>query len=215
MAEIGLDATNFDVTVMCKDGKSMDVTIDVPMRSIDAGIPPPEPHYVENVKVEGLGLMKLGYYPRLLRLLKELDVPVRPDDLTFAFSNDTSTKIPYLIYNGLSGLQGLSIPSSSKSPISTLLAIIYYTISFIYLCIICLLHYHLHLFPRIKEITFGEFCTAFMIPGEFMRNVLVPLYSGVCTCAADDILNYPAGLIVGTSRNPRYNRKPFEKKYKS
>lgn len=139
----------------------------------------------------------VGYYPRLLRLLKEVDVAVRPDDLTFAFSNDTSSeRIPYLIYNGLSGFQGLSVPST-KIYIKAFSEILYHSLCFIYLCILSLLHYHLHLFPRIKEITFEEFCHQFYIPKVFAREVLVPLYSAVCTCKESHILNYPAGLIVG------------------
>jgi predicted NAD/FAD-binding protein len=134
----------------------------------------------------------------LLNLLKEVDVAIRPDDLTFAFSRETS-KIPYLIYNGLSGIQGLSVPSQ-KSYFSAFLEITYYSIAFIYLCIVCLLHYHLHFFPRIKEITFEKFCADFLIPHKFSREVLVPMYSGVCTCKESDILKYPAALIVGTSR---------------
>jgi len=34
--EVGVDAASINVTVL-KDGKSLDVGIDVPMRSIDAG----------------------------------------------------------------------------------------------------------------------------------------------------------------------------------
>lgn len=36
--KLGVDAASVTVTVI-KDGKQMDVAIDVPMRSIDAGIP--------------------------------------------------------------------------------------------------------------------------------------------------------------------------------
>ena len=35
--QVGLDAANVEITVL-KDGKSLDVGIDVPMRSIDSGI---------------------------------------------------------------------------------------------------------------------------------------------------------------------------------
>lgn len=138
-----------------------------------------------------------GYYPRLLRLLNELDVAVRPDDLTFAFS-DEKTRIPYLIYNGLSGIQGISV-TSTKSYLSAFFQIVYYSIGFIYLCILSLLHYHLRFFPRIQKMTFEEFCIYHSIPPKFWRDVLVPLYSGVCTCKESDVLNYPAGLLVGTS----------------
>jgi len=142
----------------------------------------------------------VGYYPRLLKLLKEVDVAVRPDDLTFAFSRDTtSRRIPYLLYNGLSGFQGLSVPAT-KSYSKAFFEILYHSVCFIYLCIISLLHYHMHLFPRIKEITFEEFCQRYYIPGVFVREVLVPLYSAVCTCKERDVLKYPAGLIVGMCR---------------
>jgi len=140
--------------------------------------------------------LTLGYYPRLLGLLNESNVPLRPDDLTFAFSREES-RIPYLIYNGLTGLKGLSVPAT-KSYLLALLQVIYYSLAFIYLCIICLLHYHLHFFPRIKDITFEQFCTDYFIPQQFSQEVLVPLYSAVCTCKESDILKYPAGLIVGT-----------------
>ena len=131
-----------------------------------------------------------------MRLLEDLDVAVRPNDLTFAFSREKK-RLPYLIYNGLSGIQGLSVPAT-KSYFTAIFEIIYYSIGFIYLCIVSLLHYRLHCFPRIREITFEEFCADYWIPQKFSREVLVPLYSGVCTCKESDILKYPAGLIVGT-----------------
>ena len=120
---------------------------------------------------------------------------MRPDDLTFAFSRD-KTNFPYLIYNGLSGIQGLSVPST-KSYLDAFVLISFYSFAFIYLCIVSLLHYHLGFFPRIKDITFQQFCADYLIPYRFSREVLVPLYSGVCTCKESDILDYPAGLIVG------------------
>ena len=181
--DVGVDAASINVPVF-KDGKSFDIGIDVPMRSIDAGSFRHEREF-----------LSLGYYPRLLKLLKDLDIAVRPDDLTFAFSRE-KTRMPYLIYNGLSGIQGLSVPAT-KSYLMAIFEILYYSLGFIYLCIVCLLHYHLHFFPRIKEITFEEFCTDYLIPWKFSREVLVPLYSGVCTCKESDILKYPAGLIVG------------------
>lgn len=130
-----------------------------------------------------------------MRLLKDLDIAIRPDDLTFAFSKE-KTRMPYLTYNGLSGRQGFSVPAT-KSYLTAIFEILYYSVAFIYLCIVSLLHYRLHFFPRIKEITFEEFCTDYLIPWKFSREVLVPLYSGVCTCKESDILKYPAGLIVG------------------
>jgi predicted NAD/FAD-binding protein len=139
--------------------------------------------------------LRAGYYPRLMKLLKTLDVSVRPDDLTFAFSKE-QTMIPYLIYNGLSGLQGISVPAT-KSNILAFLEIVYYSFCFIYLCVISLMHYHLGLFSRIKQITFEEFCDYYFIPRTFSREILVPLYSAVCTCKESDTLKYPAGLIVG------------------
>ena len=147
-------------------------------------------------------MLTKGYYPRLLRLLKEIDVAVRPDDLTFAFSNE-NTRIPYLIYNGLSGTQGLFVPSI-KSYFAGFCQIVYYSIGFIYLCVLSLLHYHLRFFPGIKEATFEEFCVDYFIPEKFWRDVLIPLYSGVCTCKEVDILTYPAGLIVGNSLRYSY-----------
>jgi hypothetical protein len=106
--------------------------------------------------------------------------------------------IPYLIYNGLSGLQGLSTPATSSN-IMAFIEIVYYSLCFVYLCIVSLMHYHLGLFPRIKKITFEEFCDRYFIPRRFSREILVPLYSAVCTCKESDTLNYPAGLIVGIS----------------
>lgn len=124
-----------------------------------------------------------------------LGVAVRPNDLTLAFSSENA-RIPYLIYNGLSGVRGLSVPST-KSYIAGFCDIVYYSIGFIYLCIISLLHYYLGFFPRIKEISFEEFCTNYSMPYKFSREVLVPLYSCVCTCKESDILKYPAKLIIG------------------
>src|SRR5271154_2458547 len=132
--------------------------------------------YSPNSLIE-TGVLIVGYYPKLLKLLKEIEVDVQPDDLTFAFSRE-KTRIPYLIYNGLSGIQGLSVPSTI-SYFTAFIEIVYYTIGFIYLCIISLLHYHLHLFPRIQEITFEQFCTDYLIPYQFAEEILVPLYSGV------------------------------------
>ena len=184
--KIGVDAASVTVTVF-KDEKRLEANVDVPMRSIDSG-PFPKFCYQDWPLIS-------GYYPRLLRLLKRLGVDVRPNDLTFAFSKE-NTRLPYLIYNGVSGLRGISIPSSN-SFFGTFLDIFYYSIGFLYLCIISLLHYHLHFFPSIKQITFEQFCDNYLIPRKFSREVLVPLYSGVCTCKESDILRYPANLIVG------------------
>jgi predicted NAD/FAD-binding protein len=187
--EVGVDAASIEVKVL-KDGKSLGVGIDVPMRSIEAG-----------TISQRTRTLSLGYYPRLLKLLNDLDIAIRPDDLTFAFSREKA-RIPYLIYNGLSGRQGFSVPAT-KSYLTAIFEILYYSLAFIYLYIVSLLHYRLHFFPRINEITFEEFCTDYLIPSKFSREVLVPLYSGVCTCKESDILKYPAGLIVGITKLSR------------
>ena len=142
-------------------------------------------------------LIKQGYYTRLMRLLKELDIALRPDDLTFAFSNIKS-KVPYLMYNGLSGMKGLSVPTTTAK-VSTFLEIAYYSICYIWLCVVASLHYHLGFWPWIQEITFERFCREFYIGHKFAREVVVPLYSGVCTCKEEDVLQYPAGLVTGIS----------------
>lgn len=131
----------------------------------------------------------------MLRLLKELDIAVRPNDLTFAFSSE-KTLVPYLIYNGLSGAHGLSVPSA-KSYLRAFHDIVLYSLAFVQLCIITLLYRYLGFFSQIEDITFGQFCSDFFIPQRFSREILVPLYSGVCTCKESDVIHYPAGLIVG------------------
>lgn len=186
--KIGVDAAAVPISVY-KDGKLLEVSIDVPMRSIDGGI-----------SVSVFKANKQGYYTHLLRLLTELRVAVRPDDLTLAFSKKKS-RVPYLIYNGLSGMKGLSVPTES-SKLSSVLELVYYSICYIWLCIVALLHYHLGFWPRIKEIPFERFCNEFSIGDKFVRDVVVPVYSGVCTCKEEDVLQYPAGLITGISTPP-------------
>jgi hypothetical protein len=90
---------------------------------------------------------------------------------------------------------------ATRSNVTAFMEIVYYSLCFVYLCIVSLMHYHLGLFPRIKEITFMEFCDRYYIPRQFSREILVPMYSAVCTCKESDTLNYPASLIVGISLN--------------
>lgn len=72
--------------------------IDVPMRSLNE-----------------------GYYPNVMRLYRELDIPLRKSDFTYAFAQlhrGRSKKqgrhgpIPRFLYEGSSGLKGFALPSS-------------------------------------------------------------------------------------------------------
>ncbi|CAO1624525.1 unnamed protein product [Sympodiomycopsis kandeliae] len=74
------------------DGNSItvdeSVRIDVPMRSINK-----------------------GYYPELMKLYKQLGIPLKKSNFTYSFSSAKS-RTPYLIYQGSSGMKGFSFPSS-------------------------------------------------------------------------------------------------------
>lgn len=67
------------------------VRIDVPMRSINS-----------------------GYYPNLMRLYRSLGVRLRKSDFTFSFAVHHTPDQPFLLYNGMSGLRGISLPDTSN-----------------------------------------------------------------------------------------------------
>lgn len=146
---------------------------------------------------------------------------LRPKD------GDSSRKISTeMIYNGNSGTAGLGMPSSirnrkdafSSSVILTTIAASYSYVIFTLMCIRLLILYLRLLFlsvpilrpHRVEEMTFrmwsqltapkGLFARWTMLDlywAEFIRDILVPLFSAVCTAPEDSIYDHPVEEFLG------------------
>ncbi|KAJ3986320.1 hypothetical protein F5890DRAFT_1005281 [Lentinula detonsa] len=196
---LGMDSSSIVLPVPGKDQKWR---IDVPMRSFQS-----------------------GYYNTLISLYKHLGISFRKTDFSYSFSrlipknDDNSRQITTdIIYNGNSGIAGVSIPSSMRlsgkvlSSIHAAAAEAYVYGIFLLMCIKLLILYIRVLLLSIpifrpqdvEEMTFRTWSTSMIPRGslarwtsldlawmEFTQAVLVPLFSAVCTAPESDIYDHP------------------------
>ncbi|KAJ3997896.1 splicing factor, Prp19-binding domain-containing protein [Lentinula boryana] len=196
---LGMDSSSIILPVPGKDQKWR---IDVPMRSFQS-----------------------GYYNTLISLYKLLGISFRKTDFSYSFSrlipknDDNSRKITTdIIYNGNSGIAGVSIPSSMRlsgkvlSSIHAAAAEAYVWGIFLLMCIKLLIMYIRVLLLSIpifrpqdvEEMTFRTWSTSMVPRGslarwtsldlawmEFTQDILVPLFSAVCTAPESDIYDHP------------------------
>ncbi|KAJ3802562.1 hypothetical protein GGU11DRAFT_549248 [Lentinula aff. detonsa] len=196
---LGMDSSSITLPVPGKDQKWR---IDVPMRSFQP-----------------------GYYNTLISLYKFLGISFRKTDFSYSFSrlipknDDNSRKITTdIIYNGNSGIAGVSIPSSMRlsgkvlSSIHAAAAEAYVYGIFLLMCIKLLILYIRVLLLSIpifrpqdvEEMTFRTWSTSMIPRGslarwtsldlawtEFTQDVLIPLFSAVCTAPESDIYDHP------------------------
>ncbi|KAJ3770210.1 splicing factor, Prp19-binding domain-containing protein, partial [Lentinula raphanica] len=196
---LGMDSSSITLP---NPGREQKWRIDVPMRSFQT-----------------------GYYNTLISLYKHLGISFRKTDFSYSFSRllpktgDATRRITTdLIYNGNSGLEGVSIPSSMRSSKDTLptalatAANAYNYGVFALMCIKLLILYIRVLFlsipifrPRdVEEMTFRTWSTLTIPKGRvarwtsldlawvaFAQDVLLPLFSAVCTAPENSIYDHP------------------------
>ncbi|KAJ3849304.1 splicing factor, Prp19-binding domain-containing protein [Lentinula lateritia] len=196
---LGMDSSSITLPV---PGKEQKWRIDVPMRSFQS-----------------------GYYDTLISLYKHLGISFRKTDFSYSFSRlkpetaYASRKITTdVIYNGNSGIAGLSIPSSMRLN-GKVLSSIYAVASgayaygiFTLMCFQLLILYIRVLFLSIpifrpqdvEEMTFRTWSALTTPRGfiaewtmldlawvEFTQDLLVPLFSAVCTAPESNIYDHP------------------------
>ncbi|KAF8337931.1 uncharacterized protein EI90DRAFT_3041067 [Cantharellus anzutake] len=204
--------TRFEVHLFEKD--SVELRVDVPMRSFQG-----------------------GYYPFLLALYTHLGVAFRTANFSYSFSNlhptsstDNSLSLqPWFLYNGRSALGGISVPSRrrARAPIQSqmnycvvMLQFLSITLPFLFLFALSALLY-LFNFIRLAILscpifyskdsteTFGDWALRTTPRGpltrwtkadiawlEFIRSIVRPLFSALCTAAEEDIYQHPAPEIL-------------------
>ncbi|GAW05010.1 nad fad-binding protein [Lentinula edodes] len=196
---LGMDSSSITLPV---PGKEQKWRIDVPMRSFQS-----------------------GYYDTLISLYKHLGISFRKTDFSYSFSRlipetvYASRKITTdVIYNGNSGIAGMSIPSSMRLN-EKVLSSIHATASgayaygiFTLMCFKLLILYIRVLFLSIpifrpqgvEEMTFRTWsasttprgfiarCTMLDLAWvEFTQDLLVPLFSAVCTAPESNVYDHP------------------------
>ncbi|GLB36577.1 putative microfibril-associated/Pre-mRNA processing [Lyophyllum shimeji] len=169
-----------------------------------------------------------GYYPQLIALYKRLGVAFREADFSYSFSlmtPPTPTQerqiTATMIYNGSSGLRGLSMPSILDEPYRATkgrgcfvrAATRAWTIGLFVLVTmqiaVCYVRMLLFALPfwrgkNVESKTFGEWAEE-TVPRsvlarwtgvdvawrDYTQTVLLPLFSAVCTAPGEDVLRHP------------------------
>lgn len=158
------------------------VVVDVPMRSISA-----------------------GYYPRLIRLVRHLGLPLREREYTYSFATSchpadgTAAAGPgegrptmTALYGGGGGRAGYTLPSAT---VTERIAI---TLGFIYYALLALVLSGLRLTSTswLRNMRHDAFCARFGVPRAFTANLLDPTLCAVCTCTEAELAQYPAAYLL-------------------
>jgi microfibrillar-associated protein 1 len=167
-----------------------------------------------------------GYYNELFKLYDALGVKYHQRDFSYSFSEVSSTKMitTKMIYNGNSARAGIGIPSTmlekaclrDRNTAFITRWILYFEVA---ISALLLLFNYLRLVvlssPFIRPrgtLTFGQWCERTTPKGFlarttrmdkswqiFTEEVLIPLYSAVCTAPREDILSHPVEELLGKS----------------
>ncbi|KAK0208047.1 splicing factor, Prp19-binding domain-containing protein [Desarmillaria ectypa] len=194
---LGMDSSSISLPL---PGQDQDWRVDVPMRSFQG-----------------------GYYKQLMALYKRLGVKFTPRDFSYSFSllsmSEKGRQITAeMIYNGSSGLGGVSMPSTldeSKSDLGLTLraASKAWTIGLFVIWSIHILFCYLRLLwlsipmvrsSGIETMAYKDWVkkthptgllakwTGFeQVWTEFTHAIMVPLFSAVCTAPEQEILDHP------------------------
>ena len=167
----------------------------------------------------------IGPYPRLIKFYEHLGVELKQHDYSYSFSTfatPDSKRTPVstrMIYNGASGREGMGIPSSVYSthlpkPLDAL-AILTNFLRWVFAMLALALHYaRLYQLSRPSARTPTHLCRetlrawttrttqqnalSRLLGWEaFVSDVIVPLFSAVCTTSVDDVWKHPVAEILG------------------
>ncbi|KAK0456909.1 splicing factor, Prp19-binding domain-containing protein [Armillaria borealis] len=195
---LGMDSSSISLPL---PGQDQDWRVDVPMRSFQG-----------------------GYYKQLIALYKRLGVKFTPRDFSYSFSllsmSETGRQITAeMIYNGSSGLGGVSMPSTlddlpkpdlgltlrAAAKAWTIGLFVIWSIH-ILLCYLRLLWLSIPIVrsPGIETMTYKAWVektrptgllakwTGFeQVWAEFTHAIMVPLFSAVCTAPEQEVLDHP------------------------
>lgn len=198
-SSLGMDAHSVSLS---PEGVGEEWRVDVPMRSFQG-----------------------GYYPRLMTLYKNLGVTFRKSDFSYSFSvaaptiSGCYTIVSSMIYNGASGLRGVSMTSAMKAQYQETkemlprLLMQLFTFTLFALSTLQLLYNYVRLVllsaPVLRSrqtpyMTFHEWAQYSAPSGslarligmdaawlEFLGSVVTPLFSAVCTASEHDIMQHP------------------------
>ncbi|KAI3622590.1 nad fad-binding protein [Moniliophthora roreri] len=208
---LGMDSSSISLPI---PGEEQEWRINVPMRSFQG-----------------------GYYPRLIAFYRHLGISFRKADYSYSFStlsshNNSKDITASIIYNGRSGLGGLSIPSQIRDTSETFFsspvlakawallsfAVVAIQILFCYIRLLILslpfrrpsdvstLSFNLWMERTIPRTRISRLLGLDSAWTCFAEDILIPLFSAVCTCTRDDIKNHPmeefldyVWLTLGTS----------------
>ncbi|KAF9263115.1 hypothetical protein L218DRAFT_980285 [Marasmius fiardii PR-910] len=196
---LGMDSSSISILV---PGDGNEWRVDVPMRSFQG-----------------------GYYPQLIALYKHLGVQFRKTDYSYSFSLLSGTAdaesrriTTSMIYNGRSGLAGVSMPSGMRSeyenapwilrPIVRAWALLSFALTTFHL-LVCYLWLLLLSIPIFRSsdtanLTYSKWTKRTVPSGfiarllgldlawiHFTQDVLIPLFSAVCTCPLQQVECHP------------------------
>ncbi|KAK0473547.1 hypothetical protein EDD18DRAFT_1323755 [Armillaria luteobubalina] len=178
---LGMDSSSISLS---STRQEQDWRVDVPMRSFQG-----------------------GYYKQLIALYTRLGVKFAPRDFSYSFSllstSETGRQITAeMIYNGSSGLGGVSMPSTLDDPpkpelgLSLRAAAKAWTIGLFVVWSVHILFCYLRLLwlsiPITRPTGLLAKWTGFeQVWTEFTHAIMVPLFSAVCTAPEQEVLDHP------------------------
>jgi len=149
-------------------------------------------------------LFLLGYYPNLMKLYKKLGVSIRKANFTFSFSTFTYIDSPFFLYNGQSGLRGVSLPS--QTTIRTFAAQLHFLVVFItsYFALLTFALYH-SMFGHLQDpfhTLSSEPLSSWLsrhstsIKPIFVESLLIPLFSAMTTSSTGQVYSLPTAEVL-------------------
>lgn len=173
-----------------------------------------------------------GYYHHLISLYKSLGLIFQQADFSYSFSSlfsSTNRITATMVYNGNSGRAGFSKPSSfggsNKDPDALASTLQRLWVAVLFICstaqlVLCHIITIFHAIPiwrstNISNTVFrdwavqakprgflAKFCGMDTAWQDYIRSVLLPLLSVVCTAPEAVIMNHPMEEILGTFYEP-------------
>lgn len=172
-----------------------------------------------------------GYYKQLIALYHRLGVKFRHADFSYSFSALTPTAKgildlrTYFIYNGSSGAKGVSFPKNNPYCLAQnfgnqVISFFYSTLAtmvilFIYIRLLFLAS---PIFRPQPLVTFHQWVSQTTPKGilarwtrfdafwrEFSQEVLLPMFSAVCTAPEEDVHSHPMAEFLGSWPKVNFN----------
>ncbi|KAG8689521.1 hypothetical protein FRC11_002174, partial [Ceratobasidium sp. 423] len=201
---LGMDAESLTVKVPGgSENEKGEIRVDVPMRSIQG-----------------------GPYPKLMKFYDHLGVALKLHDYSYSFSTMAASGFEskssyiktHMIYNGASGRSGMGVPSNvyavRDTKPSNVLAVLFEFARWLLATLIFAVHYiRLFFLSRpssrtpthlcretlrtwVQRTTEQNFISRILGWEAFVEDVIVPLFSAVCTTSLEDVWEHPVAEIL-------------------